>query len=63
MRLTQRLVDRVLAPQGEWEPRALLRVECCPGRTPSVELSFERRGDELVRWAHVRKVLQEQRWG
>jgi len=49
--------------EGDWEPRALLRIECLSGRTPTVELSFELQGDRVIRWAKVRRILEDLRWG
>ena len=49
--------------EGDWEPRALLRIECLRGRTPTVELSFELQGERLARWSKARRLLDDLRWG
>ena len=49
--------------EGDWEPRALLRIQCCREQTPTVELSFELQGERVIRWSKVRKMLEELRWG
>ena len=49
--------------EGDWEPRAQLRIDCLSDRTPTVTLWFELRGDRVERWAKVRKMLDALRWG
>jgi hypothetical protein len=49
--------------EGEWEPRALLRIDCCRGRVPTVELSFEIGGDQVIKWSKLKRILGALRWG